>query len=461
MTVSTEVTELDGDRVRLDIAVPEAEVEQAIARTVRKIGRDVRVPGFRPGKVPARVVIQRVGRETVVQEMLRAELSEWYDEAIEESGVKPIDDPDVDLDEVPDDGDLKFSATVTTRPKAKLGDYEGIEVGKAEAEVLEGSYESELDKLRRLAGALTPIDRVAEPGDFVRIDFDGEASGKTLRAASAREHVVELGAGRLMPQFESALRGAKAGDERSVTVEYDRGDQRGELRGKGVEYTVRVAEVYEREMPEPTDAFAQRISEFDSMGELKVDIEERLQQAAESRVDELYRGHVIDAVVDKSKVDVPKQMIDDRVHQIVHATADRVGGQENLLQALTARGTDIGKWQAEIAPEAERAIARELVVEAAAEAAGIEVSDDEVESQIRDDAVSADHDPEELLASVRKEGAFEQLREDLRLRRAVDHLVAAAAPIPMATAEAREKLWTPESEVTTGDAGELWTPGDA
>lgn len=461
MTVSTEVTELDGDRVRLDVAVPGTEVEKAMARTVKKIGRDVRVPGFRPGKVPARVVIQRVGRDTVIQEMLRAELGEWYDAALEESGVRPIDEPDVDLDEVPEDGDLKFSATVTTRPKAKLGDYRGIEVGKAEAEVLEGSYESELDKLRRLAGALIPIDRAAEPGDFIRIDFDGEASGKAVRAASARQHVVELGAGRLMPQFESALRGAKAGDERSVTVDYDRGDQRGELRGKEVEYTVRVAEVYEREMPEPSDELAQKISEFDSMDELEADIEERLQQAAESRVEELYRGHVIDAVVDQSKVDVPKKMVDDRVHEIVHATADRVGGQENLLQALAARGTDIGKWQAEIAPEAERALARELVVEAAAAEAEIEISDDEVEKQIRDDAVSADRDPEELLASVRREGAFEQLREDLRLRRAVDHLVAAATPIPMATAEAREKLWTPESEVAAGDAGELWTPGDA
>ncbi len=461
MTVSTEITELDGDRVRLDVAVPETEVEQAMARTVKKIGRDVRVPGFRPGKVPASVVIQRVGRETVMQEMLRAELGEWYEEALVESGIKPIDDPDVDFDDAADGGGLKFSATVTTRPKAKLGDYQGIEVGKAEPEVPEGSYDTELDKLRQLAGALVPVERVAEPGDHIRIDFDGEVGGKTLGSASARQHVVELGAGRLMPQFESALRGAKAGDERSVSIEYDRDDQRGELRGKDVEYTVRVAEVYEREMPEPSDELARKVSEFDSMEELRTDLEERLQQAAESRVDELYRGDVIDAVVDKSKVDVPKKMVDDRVQEIVHATADRVGGQQNLLQVLAARGIDIGKWQAEIAPEAERAIARQLVVEAAAVEAGIEVGDDEVEEQIRDDAVSAGRDPEELLTRVRNEGAFEQLREDLRLRRAVDHLVAAATPIPMATAEAREKLWTPESEVETGDAGALWTPGDA
>lgn len=460
MSLTTEVTSLGEDRVRLDVAVPEEEVRKQMERTIRQIGRDVRVPGFRPGKVPPEVVVQRVGRETVVQEMLKSSLGSWYEAAVAEAGVRPADDPEVDLDGVPEEGDLTFSATVQLVPTPTLGTYKGLEVGKAEAEIAEGAVEHELEHLREHGARLEPSDAPAEVGGFVVIDFDGSVKGRRLKGASARDHAVELGAGRLLPEFEEALQGASAGDTVTVTVDYPDTDQRSELRGRTVDYRVTVKAVQTKVLPELDDDLALQVSEFDTFEELRLDVERRLMEAAQARVDDLFRGMVIDAAVEEATVEVPPKMVEDRVHQIAHSTQDRLGPRA-LQQALTARGLDVQGWLKELEPEAEMAIKRELVVEAIAEAEGIEVTDADIEAQVAQDAEASERDAEELMEEVRRSGAVERLRADLRLRRAVDLIVEAAVPIPMEQAEARKKIWTPEAErkEQSGAGGKLWTPG--
>jgi trigger factor len=458
MSLTTEVTPLGGDRVRLDVAVPQDEVQRQMDRTIRQIGRDVRVPGFRPGKVPAQIVVQRVGREMVVQEMLKASLGAWYATAVAESGVRPIDDPEVDLDDVPEDGGISFTATVTTQPVPELGDYRGLEVGKADPTVPDGMLEQELDRLREQAARLEASEEPAAEGDFVVIDFDGSVDGREIKGASARDHLVELGAGRLLPEFERELAGASTGDERTVEVAYPEDDGRPELAGKTVGYAVTVKGVQRKVVPELDDDVAIQVSEFDTVDELRADVQRRLDESALARVDDLFRGMVIDAAVEAATVEVPEVMVEDRVASIIQSTEERLRGR-SLQDLLTARGSDLETWKGELRPEAEMAIKRELVVEAIADAEAIEVSDDEVEDRIRADAEASERDPKELVAEVRKGGAWERLRSDLRLQKAVDLIVEAASPIPMEQAEARKKLWTPESERAEQGKAQLWTPG--
>ncbi len=478
MTLTAEVTPLEENKVRLDVAVPEDEVQRRMDRAIRRLGREVRVPGFRPGKAPAEVIVQRVGHDAVVQEMLRGALGEWYSQAVTETGIVPIDEPDLDLESVPDEGDLTFTATVQVRPRATLGDYTGLEIGKAEVELPEGALEQQLEALRDRAAKLVPADRAAGKGDFVIIDFDGTLNGKAVKQARARDYAVELGGGRLLPEFEERLMGMSAGETVTFPVGYAATDSRAELQGKTIEYTVTLKGVQEKELPPLDDDLALAVSEFDTMDELRADIERRLTEAAQAQVDELFRRMVIDAVAAKATVDVPQVMTDRRVGTILQQTAQQLPEGVSFEDYVKATGRSIDQIIEELRPDAEMAVRRELVVEAVAEAEGIEVTDEEMEEQVRSDAEATGRAPERLLHELREHGGWDALREDMRLRKAVDRLVEATTAIPMATAEARERLWTPEearkkaaekaeklapAQETAGKpaaAGKLWTPGD-
>lgn len=475
MPLSADVTTLEENRVRLDVAVPGDEVRKEIDRTVRQLGREVRIPGFRPGKVPATVVLQRLGREVVVQEMLKTALDSWYSQAVAATGVQPIDDPDVDLEDVPEEGDLTFKATVQVRPRATLGDYAGLEVGKADPQVPDDALDQQLEALRQRAARLVAVERPARPGDFLIIDFDGAISGRRLRSSGARDYSVELGGGRLLPEFEENLAGRSAGDEVGFPVAYGGDDQRDELRGRTVDYTVTVKQVQEKELPALDDDLALQVSEFDTIDELRADLQRRLDEAAQAQADELFRRMVIDAVTERATVDVPEVMVNRRIGTILSQTADQLPEGVGLEDYLAAGGRTLAQVVDELRPDAEKALRRELTVEAVADAQGIEVSDEEMEAQVREDADSTGRAHDRLMHELQHHGGWEPLRQDMRVRRAVDFLLESSVAIPMAQAEARERLWTPDDAregapageggiVTPGGkdapAGKLWTPGD-
>jgi len=462
MSITTEITSHDDGRVELAVAVSEDTVGEAFDRALERLSRGVKVPGFRQGRVPASVVMSRFGRPVVVQEMLKVSLVEWYEQAVADSGVRPIDDPDLALDEVPEQGELRFRAAVPVRPNAVLGDVAGLEIGRDEVEIPEGALEAELERLQMQASRMAPVDRPAQTGDFLVVDFDGVVGGKRLASASARDYVVELGSERLLAGFDEKLQGTRPGDAVSIEITYADDDSRKEIRGKTVEYTAQVKQVQERVLPELDDDFAAENSEFDTIDDLKADITRRLREAAEARVNEMFRRRVIDAVVEGATVEVPDVMIDRRISSILSQTAASLPKGVSFETYLQATGRTLEQTVAELRPDAEMAVRRELVVEAVVADQGIEITDADVEAQVREDAETVGRDADELLAEVRDEGAFERLREDIRLQRAVQYLVDNAVPISMEQAEARERLWTPEEEKgKSGSDAKLWTPGDA
>ena len=456
MPVTTEKTELDNDQVRLDVVVSADELQKAREKTMRRLGREIRAPGFRPGKVPPEVVMQRIGPDAANDELLKDALGTWFATAIDDADVHPIGDPDINLNRVPAEGELIFSATVQLKPTPKLGEYRGLEVPREDAEIPDGAVDDEIARLREAAASLVVVDRSAEPGDHITIDFEGRRGGKRMREAAARDYVVELGAEKLIQGFDEHLIGLSAGESVDFSITYSKGDQRANLRGSTIDYSVSMKRVHEKKVGDD-DSFVREISEFSSLAELRAKIETDFQARVDDAVEEVFRRQVIEAVVENATVEVPPAMVQTRIQEMLRDGQSRLPQGVTLEEYVASQGQTMEQLVQGMAPEAEMAIKRELVVEAVAEEEGIEVSDDEVEQQIREDAEAGGTDFEELSAELDRVNGRERLKDDLALKKAVDLLVGAAVPIAPETAEAREKIWTPEEP--SKDPGELWTPG--
>jgi trigger factor len=470
--VSTTVTELPESRVRVEAEVPAAEVEKRVAQAAKQLGRNLRVPGFRTGKVPPPVIIQRVGRDAVLDEAVRESIAGWYSAAIDGAKVVPVGEPDLNLAELPGEGEpLRFSIEIGVRPEAKLGDYEGLEVGRREANVGDEAIRAEIEALRERSAKLETTDRAAASGDFVVMDFLGTLDGEPFPGGEGRDQMVELGSGRLVPGFEDQLEGASAGDERTVKIAFpDASDSGGEraardrgaedLAGREAEFAVTVKEIKAKDLPELDDDLAAEAG-FDTLDELRADIRERLSEAQTAQIDAEFREAALDSAVAAATIDLPDALIDARARelweQIAHTLSHQGIPKETYLQIA-------GKSEDEVIAEnresAGRDLRREAVLAAVVEAEGIEASDEELLESLERAAAADSTSPKKLLERLRSSGRIDSLREELAQRKAIDHIADAAKPISVAQAQAREKLWTPGAdEPETAAASELWTPG--
>jgi trigger factor len=457
--MKTSVTELGDSRVRVDVGIEPDAVEQRLDRAARELARDMRMPGFRKGKVPSQLVIQRVGRDAVLEQALRDSLPEWYERALLDAGITPVGDPKLDVPSLPDAGeDLSFSIEVAVRPKARLGPYTGLEVGRAEAEVPDDAVQAELDRLRDGFASLDPVDRPAAKGDLVVIDFSGTVDGEPFEGSDATDLMVELGAESLLSEFDEALTGATAGDELTVGVRFPNDHGPESLAGKQASFAVTVKEVREKQLPDLDDEFAAEASEFETLDQLRDEIRGRIAAALEGRIEADFREAAVDAAADAAQIELPEELVHARAHEM----------WERLERSLAARGTSAqtflqmqGKTREEavtdLESDAERALRREATLAAVAEAEGIDVSDQEMVEALQPGEEG--ETPERLLERLRANGRDALLSEELRLRKAAELIASSARPIPQEQAAARDKLWTPEKEKAEGAEGGLWTPG--
>jgi trigger factor len=461
--VRTKTTELGDSRVRVDVEVESGALEREMETAAAAIGKEMRVPGFRSGKVPAQVVIRQVGREAVLDEAVRRGLPAWYEQAVLEAGVTTVGDPKIDLADLPERGSpLAFSFEVGVVPPARLGEYKGVEVGRREPVASADEVQTELDRLRESLASLETVEREANDGDFVVMDFVGRVDGEEFAGGDARGHVAELGAGRLIPGFEEQLRGATAGEQRQVEVTFPDDYQAEHLVGKDAVFVVDVKEIKEKRLPELDDDFAVEAGGYDSLDELRAEIEERVTEAEEHAIEGEFREAAVDAVVAGSRIEIPHELVHSKAHEMWHRTARRLAAQGVDPQRYLELA---GKTEEELAVEseadAELALKREAVLAAIVEAEGIEVSDDEVNEALRA-AAPPDASEKQLkraLKRARSQGADDALREDIAMRKAVDLVVEHAKPIPVEQAAAREALWTPDKEEAGARSGEIWTPG--
>jgi trigger factor len=461
-TVTTTVTELPDSRVRVEAHVAPEEVERRIQQTARELGRQMRIPGFRKGKVPPPVVIRRLGREAVLDETLRSALGTWYADAIDGAGIAPVGEPDLDVpSELPAEGQpLQFSIEIGVRPTAKLGQYKGLEVGRREPTVEDAQIDEEIERLRDRLASLETVERRAETGDHVVIDYVGSVDGNEFEGGTGRDQLLELGSGRLIPGFEEQLVGASAGDERTVSVTFPEDYQATELAGQHAQFAVRISEVKEKRLPELGDDFASEAAGFDTMAELREDIAQRMRTIDERALEREFEDAVIEAAVGEADVEVPDKLVHARAHELLEDTFTMLARQgiskENYLR-FSDRDEETLAHEAE--PEAAAALKREAVLAAVVEAENIEPTDEQVREALEPSAERQGMTVDKLLDRLRETGRLDRMRQEVATRQAVEMLVAEAQPISVEQAKARQKLWTPGKEAAERGSGQLWTPG--
>jgi trigger factor len=441
------VEELPENKVRLTVDVPRHDVQHAVEHAASDLAASARVPGFRKGKVPMQVLLSRIGKERLYSEAVESHIEGWYRNAVVDTRIRPVNRPEYEY-ELPDtaDQDFSFTATVDVQPKIEVADWKGLEVPAAEVEVPQELVDEQLEAYRFAVAELVPADgRPAQAGDTLVVDLVG-ADGK-----AQRDYVIELGLGRVVEELEEALVGMSAGETKQV--EYELAD------GQSTKVEVTLKELKEKVLPPVDDELARAASEFDTLAELRADVESRIREQIEDEVETRFRAAAVDALVEASSIQSSGPLVQARAAELL----------AGLVRSLERRGISPETYLAfsnqtpqqleeRLRAEAEQSVARELALEAVADKVGIEVSDDELRDFIRENAEAEGDDAERVVEQVFASGRQEVLRDDLRMRKALDRVVADVTRIPVGLARAREKLWTPDKEKAPGET-KLWTPG--
>jgi trigger factor len=459
--VTTSVTELPESRVRVQAEVAASEVQRSMNQAAKELGRQLRIPGFRKGKVPPLVVIRRLGRDAVLDEAVRNSLGGWYADALDVSGIAPIGEPELDVGDLPAEGEpLSFSIEIGVRPRAKLGQYKGLEVGRREPEVPDAAVDAELEALREKFATLETAERAAESGDQVVIDYVGTVDGEPFDGGEGRDQLVELGSGRLIPGFEEQLIGASAGERRTVAVEFPEDYPAEQLAGRPASFEVTVSEVKAKRLPELDDEFAVEAAGFDTLAELREDLAGRARELDEHEIEHEFERAVLDAAVSAAEVEVPDKLVHARAHELLEDTLralERQGiSRETYLQVA---GADAEQLAHDAEPQAAQSLMREAVLAAVVEAERIEPTDEQVLEALEPTAARTNTTAQKLIERLRSSGRLERLREELATRQAAELLVREAKPIGVEQAKARDKLWTPGKDDDQQRPGKLWTPG--
>jgi trigger factor len=488
--VKTTVIELPHSRVRVEAEIPADEVQRSLENQARKLGREMKLPGFRQGKIPPTIVIQRLGRDPVLDEAVRGQLTGWYMKAIDDSGIAPVGDPQVDLGDLPDEGKpLTFSFEVGVRPTAQLGAYRGVEVGRREPSVEPEAVEEEIEGLRERFAHLHTVKRAAENGDFLTIDFEGTVGGEPFSGGEGRDQLVELGSGNLIPGFEDGLVGAVAGEQRSVKATFPEDYGAKHVAGKDAEFEIWVKDVKHKHLPDLDDDFASDSAGFDTLDELRENIRERMLELDEERVESEFRAGALDAIVAQATVDVPDALIEARANELLTRMIHALGHQGVNKEAyLKISGKTERELVEETKPEAELALRREAVLAAVIKAEGIEPTEQQLLDALEGAAEREQMSRQKLLERLRRAGRADSLAKEVAAEQAIDLVVTEAKPIPIEEAQERAKkaeeaaaksapaakgktsaarkkaepkdeLWTPDQAADEGGGDKkLWTP---
>ncbi len=433
--MQTTVEPLADNRIRLRVEVGVHDIDHAFEHAIRDLGKDARIPGFRKGKVPAAVLKTRLGNEAIVEEALRGHLSTWFGRAMELERLEPVSRPDVDYDSDPVAGQpWTFTAEVTVPPTATFPKKLALSAVRPSAEVSSDAIDARLERMRGLAAQIVPSDATAAAtGMFALIDFSSTVDGRKVKQGSATDYQFEIGSGRLLDGMEEAIIGMAPGETRTVDVELPADGPDKRFNGKTAVFSVTLKELKTRLAPELDDAFAKEISEFETIAELRADVERQLQERATAQADGEYRAAVLTALGAAATVDVPELMVarrlDDRLDGAARGMAQRGMRFDEYLRMTGQTVSDVAQ---QLRPDAEASAREELALKAYADRERIVVDDASLEAFVHEQA-EAEQDPEEMARRVlASPAARESVREEMRLKRALDHAVAVCKPLPVA-----------------------------
>jgi trigger factor len=421
--VKSSVEQLSPTRVRINVQVPFTELEPDFQRAYKELAKQIRLPGFRPGKAPAKLLEARFGREAMLDQVVSEALPARYGQAVMESEVQPIGQPEIAVTQKEYGQDLAFTAEVDVRPRIALPDLGALTVSVDPVEVSDDDVDAELQSLRARFGTLTGVDRPVAVADFVSIDLSATVDGEEIPNAAAEGLSHEVGSGRLIAGLDDALVGLSVDESREFTATL----AAGEHAGQDAKVTVTVRSVKQRELPEPDDEFAQLASEFDTIEELRSNLREQVQQAKRARQAEQIRDAVMDALLEQVDVPLPKAVVQSQYESAVHNALSSLGHDDaRLAEALAQQGKSREEFEAEAHEAAEKDVKRQLLLDALADDLQIEVGQDDLTARLVATSRQYGIEPQQLLAYLQENDQLPSMFADVRRGLAVAAAVEAA-----------------------------------
>lgn len=437
--MSVQVETLEKNMAKLTITVPADKFVEATKTAYNKNKNRFAVPGFRKGKVPMVMIEKMYGPSVFYEEAANAIMPEAYSEAAKESGLDIVSRPQIDVTQIEKGKDFIFTAEVATKPEAELGQYKGIEVEKTEISVSDEDVDAEIKKTQEQQSREVTVERPAENGDTVVIDYKGTIDGVAFDGGSAEGHSLVLGSGTFIPGFEDQLVGAAAGSDVEVKVTFPEDYQAEELAGKEAVFACKVNEVKTKELPEIDDEFAQDVSDFDTLAEYKEDVKKNLIERKENQAKSEKQQKVMDKIIENAKIEIPDPMVDTQAENMVDEYAQRLAYQGlQLEQYLQFTGMTVDAFKDQLKPQALKNIQSRLVLEAVIKAEGIEATEEDLQAEItkmKETYNMSDEDMEKYLTDDFKD----QIKKDLAAQKAVEFVADAAVEVEAAPVDVTEE----------------------
>ncbi|SFS98968.1 trigger factor [Marininema halotolerans] len=424
MNVSWEKTETN--RGVLTVEVDEKQLGGALDRAFKKVSKNVNVPGFRKGKIPRPIFEKRFGVESLYQDALDILLPEVYPEAVEKADIDPVDQPEIDIDQLEKGKPFIFKAKVMVKPEVKLGEYKGLEIEEKDFLVTQEDIDAELKQMQERQGQLVAVEEgTIEEGDRAILDFEGFVDGEAFEGGKGEQYTLEIGSGQFIPGFEEQLVGLAPGEEKDVTVTFPEEYHAEDLKGKEAVFKVKIHEIKRTELPELDDEFAQDVGEFETFEELKSDVENKLKEQKKNEEESYKRNQLVEKAAENAEVEIPEVMIDREIDQMVSHFEQQLSMQGvNLEQYIQFTGQTKEDIRAQFKEDAGKKTRNDLVLEAISEAENVEVTEEDIEEELKKLAEQMSRELDEIKRLVDMQGGRAQIEGDLKIRKTVDLLVS-------------------------------------
>ena len=416
----------ENQQVVLTIKAAAEEWDKAIAQAAKNIAKEVNIPGFRRGKAPRHIIEQRIGKEALIDEAYEKFGPKVFDEAMAEEKLELASYPSFERVQAEEGKPFILKATVTPKPEVKLGDYKGLKVEKKVEEITDDTVMQHIDKMRDRKAQMVdaPEGAEAQMGDLTTIDFKGYVDDEAFEGGEGKDYPLQLGSGSFIPGFEDQLVGMKVGEEREVKVTFPKDYHSEKVAGKEAVFKCKLNKLKNKILPELNDEFVQQASVFKTVDELKKDVREKLEKAAESRAENDRRVAAIDKAAENASMDIPDVMIEDRIDQMLREFAMRLEQQGmKFEQYLQYSGGDLTKLRAQYRETAEKNVRTDLMLEAVAKAENIEVTDDDIRTEIAMMAQMYNATPAQVQKIVRQQGRLNDLAVTVMRRKTAKFIV--------------------------------------
>ena len=411
--------------VSIDVEVGPEQVKEALDQAFKKVVSKINVPGFRKGKVPRGIFESRFGVESLYQDAIDILLPTAYSEALKETGIDPVDRPEIDVEQFAKGESFKFKAKVTVKPEVKLGEYKGVEVPAVSAEVTEEELNEELNRLQQRHAELVVVEEgAAQTGDVTVIDFEGFVDGEAFEGGQAERHSLELGSNSFIPGFEEQVAGMATGDFKDVEVTFPEEYHAENLAGKAAVFKVKLHEIKRKNLPALDDEFAKDVSEFDTLEEFKQDLSAKLLERKQKEDEQARENALVDAVAAAAEVEIPEAMINSEVDFLLRDFENRIMQQGlNMELYYQFSGQNEAALREQMRSDAEKRVRNNLVLDAIAKEESIEISEEEVNEELENLSKMYNRPAAELRDIFDRNGNLDNMKEDLKLRKTIKFLL--------------------------------------